>query len=126
MFVLFRSPVYPNKFKYYLNSKYRNITFTCEKQHNSSMPFLDILITRASNGFKTPAYHKPTLNRVYPNFNRFISEKSKVGLILTLTTHRTAREGRGPSFIPLYHFHPLTNIQIFICNFACEMTITYF
>ena len=29
-------------------------------------------------------------------------------------------------FIPLYHFHPLTNIQIFICNFACEMTITYF
>ena len=29
----------------------------------------------------------------------------------TLTTHRTAGEGRGPSFIPLYHFHPLTNIQ---------------
>ena len=44
----------------------------------------------------------------------------------TLTTHRTAREGRGPSFIPLYHFHPHTNIQTFICNFACEMTITYF
>ena len=44
----------------------------------------------------------------------------------TLTTHRTAGEGRGPSFIPLYHFHPLTNIQTFICNFACEMTITYF
>ena len=69
----------------------------------------------------------------------------------TLTTHRTAGEGRGyqktlffflsgfsftdtddsqdcrgregrPSFIPLYHFHPLTNIQTFICNFACEMT----
>ena len=49
MFVLFRSPVYPKKFKYYLNSKYRNITFTCEKQHNSSMPFLDVLITRTSN-----------------------------------------------------------------------------
>ena len=49
------------------------------------------------------------------------------GLLLrTLTTHRTAGEERGPSFIPLYHFHPLTNIQIFICNFACEMTITYF
>ena len=40
-------------------------------------------------------------------------------------THRTAGEGRGPSFIPLYHFHPLTNIQTFICSFACEMTITY-
>ena len=44
----------------------------------------------------------------------------------TLKIHRTAGEGRGPSFIPLYHFHPLTNIDTFICNFACEMTITYF
>ena len=43
-----------------------------------------------------------------------------------LTIHRTAGEGRGPSFTPLYHFHPLTNIETFICNFACEMTITYF
>ena len=34
----------------------------------------------------------------------------------TLTTHRTAGEGRGPSFIPLYHFHPPTNIQIFILH----------
>ena len=44
----------------------------------------------------------------------------------TLTINRTAGEGRGPSFIPLYHFHPLTNIQTFICNFAREMSITYF
>ena len=44
----------------------------------------------------------------------------------TLTIRRTAGEGRGPSFIPFYHFHPLTNIQIFICNFACEVIITYF
>ena len=43
-----------------------------------------------------------------------------------LTIHRAAGEGRGPSFIPLYHFHPLTNIETFICNFACEMTITIF
>ena len=43
-----------------------------------------------------------------------------------LATHRTAGEGSRPSFIPLYHFHPLTNIQAFTCNFAREMTITYF
>ena len=30
----------------------------------------------------------------------------------TLTIHRTAGEGRRPSFIPLYHFHPLTNIEM--------------
>ena len=44
----------------------------------------------------------------------------------TMATQRTAGEGRGPSFIPLYHSHPLTNIQAFIYNFACEITITYF
>ena len=44
----------------------------------------------------------------------------------TLMTYRTASGGREPSFIPLYLFHSLTNIQTFICNFACEMTITYF
>ena len=43
-----------------------------------------------------------------------------------MTIHRIAGEGRGPFFIPLYQFHPLTNIETFICNFACEMTITYF
>ena len=43
----------------------------------------------------------------------------------TLTTHRTAGEGRGPSFIQLYLFHPLTNIQTFICNFACEILRPY-
>ena len=37
-----------------------------------------------------------------------------------------SRRREGKSFIPLYHFHPLTSIEIFICNFACEMTITYF
>ena len=44
----------------------------------------------------------------------------------TLKTHRTAGEGREPSFIPFYHFHLVSNIQTFISNFACEMTITYF
>ena len=38
-------------------------------------------------------------------YQKFLSRK--------LTTHRTAGEGRRPSFIPLYHFHPLRNIQTF-------------
>ena len=32
----------------------------------------------------------------------------------TLTIKKTAGEGKEPSFIPLYHFNPLTNIQAFI------------
>ena len=36
-----------------------------------------------------------------------------------------SRERKGIIFIPLCHFHMLTNIQTFTCNFACEMTATY-
>ena len=84
IFVLFRSPDHLEKFKNYLNSKHTNIRFTCEKEHNNSMSFLDALITRTSNGFKTSVYHKPTFGGIYSNFNSFIPEEYKVGLIFTL------------------------------------------
>ena len=42
---MFRSPDHLDKFKNYLNSKRRNIRFTCEKGHNISMLFLEVLIT---------------------------------------------------------------------------------
>ena len=38
------------------------------------------------------------------------------GFLQTMTIHRTAVEGRGPSFIPLYHFHPLMNIYLQLCT----------
>ena len=44
----------------------------------------------------------------------------------TLTIYRTTGEGRKPSFIPFHHFHPLTNIETFICNFACDMATRTF
>ena len=84
IFVLFRSPDHLEKFKNYLSSKYRNIRFICEKEQNNSMSFLDVLITRTSNGFKTSVYHKPTFSGVHSNFHRFISEEYKVGLLFTL------------------------------------------
>ena len=83
-FVLFRSPDRLEKLKNYLNSKHINIKFTCEKEQNNVMPFLDVLITRISNGFKLSLYQKPTFSGVYSNFNSLISEEYKVGLIFTL------------------------------------------
>ena len=41
-----------------------------------------------------------------------------IQVLFFFTTHRTAGEGRGSFFIPLYHFHSITNIQTFIFNFA--------
>ena len=84
IFVLFRSPDHLEKFKNYLNSKQRNIRFTCEKEHNNSVPFLDVLITRTRNGFKTSMYQKPLFSGVYSNFNSFISYEYKVGFIFAL------------------------------------------
>ena len=85
IFVLFHSPDHLEKIKKkYLNSKHTNIRFTCEKEHNNFMPFLHVLIPRTSNGFKTTVYHKPTFSGVYSNFNSFIFEEYKVGLIFIL------------------------------------------
>ena len=39
IFVLLLSPDHLKKFKNYLNSKHRNIRFTCEKEQNNSMTF---------------------------------------------------------------------------------------
>ena len=44
----------------------------------------------------------------------------------TLTIHMTVGERREATFTPLCYFHPLTNIQTFICNFGYKMSITYF
>ena len=84
IFALFRSPDHLEKFTSYLYSKHKNIKFTYEKESSNSLPFLDILISRSENGFKTSVYHKPTFSGVYSNFNSFIYVQYKIGLIFTL------------------------------------------
>ena len=84
IFALFRSPDRLEKFTSYLNSKHKNIKFTYEKESNNSLPFLDILISRSENSFKTSVYHKPTFSGVYSNFHCFIYDQYEIGLIFTL------------------------------------------
>ena len=48
------------------------------------MPFLDVLISWNDKGFTTTVYHKPTFSGVYSNFNSFIDDEYKHGLIFTL------------------------------------------
>ena len=62
----------------------KNIKFTSEKESNNSLPFLDIFISRSENGFKTSVYHKPTFSGVYSNFNSFIYDEYKTGLVFTM------------------------------------------
>ena len=81
-----------------------------------------IVITRCTadvNLFNDKAIWKPVLFKAVFFFLSGLFSQ-------TLPIHRTAGEGRGPSFSPFYHSHPFTNIETFICNFAYEMNITYF
>ena len=65
LFALFCSPVHLDKFTDYLNSEHGNIKFTYEKESNNLLPFLNILISRSGNDFKTSFYHKPTFNGIF-------------------------------------------------------------
>ena len=61
-----------------------NNTRAQQLKSNNSLPFLDILISRSENGFKTSVYHNPTFSGVYSNFTSFIYDQYKIGLIFTL------------------------------------------
>ena len=84
MLALFRSPHHIEKFNEYLNTKHVNIKFTNKKEVNGSLSFLDVLISQNNKGFTTKVYHKPTFSGVYFNFNSFIADEYKHGLIFTL------------------------------------------
>ena len=75
IFVLFRSPNHLEKSNEYFNTKHAHIKFTNENEVNWSLPFLDILISRHNKTFTTT---------VYSDFNNFISDEHKHGLVFTL------------------------------------------
>ena len=83
-FLLFASESHVKKFLRYLNSRHDNMNFTFETEVDNKLPFLDVLVCRDSSGFTTSLYRKPTFSGLYTNFNSFISEKYKTGLIYCL------------------------------------------
>ena len=66
------------------------------------MDFIDVSITRTSNGFKTSVYHKPTFSGVYSNFNSFIFEEYKASLIVALLFRTFLIVSFFQDFIPKY------------------------
>ena len=59
-FLLFKSDSHIDLFLNYLNCKHPNISFTCDKEENNILPFLDIKIKRTENEFIALMYRKPT------------------------------------------------------------------
>ena len=84
LMIYFSSLNQAEKFKKYLSSKHPNIKFSLEKENDGRLSFLDINIFREKGKFVTNVYRKKTFNGVYTNFNSFIPETFKTGLMASL------------------------------------------
>ena len=60
------------------------MAFTYEVEIDNKLPFLDILVTREATTFTTNIYKKPTFSGLYTNFQSYLPESYKKGLIFTL------------------------------------------
>ena len=68
----------------YMNSKHRNIKFTFETEDSNNFSFLDVKITLQIKGFVTSIFRKATFSGVFNNYDSFISDTYKLGLVRTL------------------------------------------
>ncbi|XP_071811646.1 uncharacterized protein [Apostichopus japonicus] len=83
IFCLFRNEGEAIDFLQFINTRHPNIKFTIEKQKDSTLPFLDVLVSNTGH-CNTSVYHKPTYSGLLTNFFSFIPFSYKIGLIKTL------------------------------------------
>ena len=90
-FAVFSSPSSVQPFLDLLNSLHSNLCFTCESEHNNSLPFLDVLVQRSDSGqVLTSVYRKPTWTGLYSHFLSFVPISYKRNLVYNLF-HRAFR-----------------------------------
>ena len=58
--------------------------FTIETKQNNKISFLDVNVIREQDNFITSIYQKPTFSDVYTQFDSFLPETYKIGMIYTL------------------------------------------
>ena len=84
IFLMFDDKDHVKKFLRYMNSRHKNIQFTCEEEDENKISFLDVTITRTADKLITSLYRKKTFSGVYLNHNSFLPSDYKKGLIHTL------------------------------------------
>ena len=84
IFLLFSHRDQIEQFKAYMNMQHANIKFTSEVEIDNLLAFLDIKVIRSGVAFLTSVYRKPTFSGVYTNFNSFLPDIYKTGLVHTL------------------------------------------
>ena len=84
IFVLFKSKEHLKLFVNYVNLKHKNIKFTFETEDSNNFSFLDVKITRKNKRFVTLIFCEATFNGVFTNYDSFIFDTYKMGLVHTL------------------------------------------
>ena len=84
IFVLLRSREHIGQLAAYFSSKHPNINFTYEIEENDCLPFLDVNVYRHSDRFSSSVHRKDTFSGVFTNYEAFLPDVYKKGLISTL------------------------------------------
>lgn len=83
-FLVFRNENENEKFFKYINNQHSNIKFTCEKEENHKLAFLDVLISKDTHKLSTGVYRKPTFTGLGLSWFSFCPEIYKLNSIKTL------------------------------------------
>ena len=67
-----------------MNSKHNNIKFTFQTEDLNNFSFLDVNITPKNKWFVTSIFRKATFSGVFTNYNSFLFNTYKIGLVHTL------------------------------------------
>ena len=86
-FCVFGNETETGEFFSHLNSMHPVLRFTLEKEYNSALPFLDVLVCKETSAFLMTVYRKSTFTGLYIRRYSFSPKKRKINLIKTLT-HR--------------------------------------
>ena len=84
IFAIFESESDADVFYSYLNTRHQNIEFNFEKEKDSKLPFLDMLINNDESDLQTSVLHKKANAELLLNYFSFEPNCCRPGLIKTL------------------------------------------
>ena len=84
IFVQFESKEHLKLFVNHINLKHKIIKFTFETEDSNNFSFLHVKITRRNKRFVTSIFRKATFTGVFTNYDSFIFDTYKIGLVHTL------------------------------------------
>ena len=83
IFCLFKTDIEVEKFYSFINCQHPNIKFTLEKEHNKTLPFLDILVNSNEKKIETSVYYKKIYSDLLTYYFSFTPTAYKSSYLIT-------------------------------------------